>query len=64
MAGRARITHELEQIGAALRDLAPLLSAFADQLEEAGFSREEAVRLSEVALMELMQPPPPRDPPP
>lgn len=50
--------HEIEQVGSALRDLAPVLSAFTDRLVEEGFSRDEAVRLTEVALMELMQPPP------
>lgn len=48
------MTHALDQFGAALRDVAPLLASFAYDLQEAGFSRAEAVRLTGMMLRELM----------
>lgn len=51
-----RIQHEIEQMGAALRDLSPALASFADRLVEDGFSRPEAIRLTQTLLAELVQP--------
>lgn len=38
-----RILHEIEQLGAALRDLAPVMASLRDALIEEGYSRKEAV---------------------
>lgn len=55
MAGdpRLRIIHELEQLGALLKDMAPLLGAFRDNLIEAGYTREEAVAMTTDLLLEM-----------
>ena len=50
-----RMTHALDQFGAALRDVAPVMARFAEDLQDAGFNRAEAVRLTGVMLGELIQ---------
>lgn len=59
MAGDARLIHELEQMEAALRDLAPVMGTMRDILMENGYTREEAVegsfRVMEVLLSEAQR---------
>lgn len=50
----ARIVHELEQMEAALVDLAPLMATMRDELMLSGYSREEAVEGSFRVLEALM----------
>lgn len=61
MPGDARLIHELEQMEAALRDLAPVMASMRDILMENGYTREEAVdgsfRVMEVLLEEAQRDP-------
>lgn len=50
-----RVTHELEQLSAALRDAAPVLRTFHESLTRAGFRRSDATELTRAALTELMR---------
>lgn len=45
-----RLTHELEQHQAALRDISPVLAAFKAQLLRDGFTQTEALRLTRDAF--------------
>lgn len=50
---RLRVIHELEQLGALLRQLAPVLGAFRDNLIDSGYTREEAVEMTTDLLLEM-----------
>lgn len=50
----ARIVHELEQMGAALADLAPVMARMRDLLIEEGYTRDEAVEGSFRVLETLL----------
>lgn len=50
---RAGIIHQIEQFGAALRDLAPALASFQQTLYHNGMSRDEATRCVQTVLREL-----------
>lgn len=55
MPERWKIVHAIEQTGAVLEDLAPLLRQFHRALLAAGFSAEEALQLTEAALREIIR---------
>ena len=52
---RSQIVHAVEQTGAVLEELAPLLRQFHQALIKAGFSPEEALDLTAAALQELIR---------
>lgn len=54
--GGARLTHELEQMEAALTDLAPIIARFVEELEDEGLARDEAVRCGVALIRELTRP--------
>lgn len=51
----ARLVHELEQMGAALRDLAPIMARMRDNLMAEGYTRAEAVEGSFRILEKLLE---------
>lgn len=53
MASDPKIIHELEQLTAVLRDMAPMLARFRDGLVEEGFSREEAFEMAKALMVEI-----------
>ena len=49
----AHVIHRLEQLGAQLNELAPVLHGYFEALERAGFSEEAALELT-IAMQESM----------
>lgn len=54
MAADPRFTHDLDQTGAALSEIVPLLESYRETLMAHGFSRAEAMRLVVMAQWRLM----------
>lgn len=51
----ARRIHAMDQTKGALKDVAEMVVYYADRLEEAGFSREEAVTASDAISVMLLE---------